>query len=140
LRLSLWVLLPWLVSRFGFTQKESFLRHWEWTTILSWQQLPSTRERYRCISSVSGISFSMSRDADYVDTILGFGKHFWNIDPLKIRVLLVVSVIDIGQAQPNNLGDLLHWGAILPDNNASDQAFHSLLLRELASNPMIYRS
>ena len=56
MRLSLWVLLPWLVSRFGFTQKESFLRHWEWTTILSWQQLPSTRERYRCISSVSGIN------------------------------------------------------------------------------------
>ncbi|KAG4414879.1 hypothetical protein IFR04_012017, partial [Cadophora malorum] len=28
-----------------------------------------------------------------VNTILGFGKHFWNIDPLKIRVLLVIFYI-----------------------------------------------
>ncbi|KAH9217809.1 hypothetical protein DL95DRAFT_521917 [Leptodontidium sp. 2 PMI_412] len=28
-----------------------------------------------------------------VNTILGFGKHFWTIDPLKIRVLLVIFYI-----------------------------------------------
>ncbi|KAK0118432.1 hypothetical protein ONS95_012718 [Cadophora gregata] len=28
-----------------------------------------------------------------VNTILGFGKHYWNIDPLKIRVLLVIFYI-----------------------------------------------
>lgn len=31
-------------------------------------------------------------DSDYLDTILGFGRHFWNIDPMKIRILLLVSV------------------------------------------------
>ncbi|KAG4443677.1 hypothetical protein IFR05_000863 [Cadophora sp. M221] len=28
-----------------------------------------------------------------VNTVLGFGKHFWTIDPLKIRVLLVIFYI-----------------------------------------------
>ncbi len=29
-------------------------------------------------------------EADVIDTIMGFGKHSWDIDPLNIRILLMV--------------------------------------------------